>query len=609
MAILPEFRWARDLLREIPFSDLPAAALREVFKEGYSRSDFKQDLMSGLVVGVVALPLSMALSIAVGAPPQQGLYTAIVAGFIAALLGGSRVQVTGPTAAFIVILAPIFSKFGLGGLLIAGVLGGLILLLMAFLRFGRMLQFIPHPVTTGFTAGIATVIATRQLKDLFGIQMPSNPEHYFDWVEVLFASRGTASLLELIIGLFTLVLLLLLPKVAKKVPAPLLALPLAAILALSFRVFFPDTSLATISSRFETIINGDAIRGIPQLPPLPFWPWDAPGADGRPLGLSLALLRELLPHAFAIAMLGAIESLLSAVVADGLAGTRHNPDAELFGQGVANIIAPFFGGIPATGALARTATNVRSGARSPIAAMIHSLVVLSAVLILAPLIGYLPMSALAGLLLLVAWNMSDIKHFTHILKAAPKSDITVLLVCYGLTVAFDMVISISVGVVLAALLFMRRMAEVSLTQLIDSDSEMASLPGVKLLAAIPKDTILYDIHGPLFFGAAHKAMETLHHVSRRAKVVILRVEEVPAIDATGLMAIESTLIKLRSLGCFTIIEGLRPQPQSVLQKAHIEESESLAFRPDLENALALASEYIKTHATGGYPLTPDTKNK
>jgi SulP family sulfate permease len=586
------------ILQDLPLRDLPAAALRETLRAGYKAADLKRDILAGLVVGVVALPLSMALSIAVGAPPQHGLYTAIVAGLVVALLGGSPTQVTGPTAAFIVILAPIFSKFGLGGLLVAGMMGGVMLLLMGLLRLGRLIQFIPHPVTTGFTTGIATVIATMQLKDLFGLTLSQNPDLYVEKVAAMWDARGTGSLLELAVGLSTLALLLVLPRLTKRVPAPLLALPLAALGAALLNAFLPEAKIDTIAGRFSTVLGGETIHGIPQLPPLPLWPWNAPGPDGAPLGLSFAMVRELLPGAFAIAMLGAIESLLSAVVADGLANTRHKPDAELFAQGVGNILAPFFGGIPATGAIARTATNIRSGARSPVAAAVHALTVLLAVLVLAPLIGYLPMASLAGLLLLVAYNMSDVKHFFHILRVAPKSDVVVLLVCYGLTVAFDMVLAVSVGVVLAALLFMRRMAEVTEAKIFGG--EHAPLP-----AELPADTLVYDIAGPLFFGAAQKAMEALDIIAQQTRVVILRLGMVPAMDATGLVALESALKKLRERSCFVVITGLQSQPAQLLQKAHIETTPGiLAIAATEADAVGAARDFLRSPSPNAPALSP-----
>jgi SulP family sulfate permease len=564
-----------------------------VLGEGYTGKDFRSDLMAGMVVGAVALPLAMALAIAVGAPPQQGLYTSIVAGFVIAALGGSRTQVTGPTAAFIVILAPIFAKFGMSGLLLSGMLAGFMLIGMALVRLGRLIEFVPHPVTTGFTAGIAVVIATLQLKDLFGLTLAGNPEHYFDRVAAMFEARGTANLWEPLIGLATLAVLIVFPRFTKRVPAPLVALPLAAVVAAVLGRLVPSFHVATISSRFHTTVGGHVIDGIPQLPPMPIVPWLFSGANGQSISLSFGTLRELLPGAFAIAMLGSIESLLSAVVADGMARTKHDPDAELLAQGVGNVLVPFFGGIPATGAIARTATNIRYGAKSPIASMVHALTVLAAVLAAAPLLGYLPMASLAALLLLVAWNMSESKHFVHTVRVAPKSDVAVLLTCFILTVTFDMVVGVSAGMVLAAFLFMRRMAEVTHARL-TSDTHP------DLAGPIPEGVAVYEISGPLFFGAAQKAMATLAVIAEKARVVILLLDEVHALDATGLVALESALEELRGLGCVAILSGVRQQPLAVLQKARSVEKYGVVLCANAREALATASKQV----IGLPPTTP-----
>ncbi len=581
---------------EIGLRDLPAAALRAVLREGYSRADFKADLLAGLVVGIVALPLAMALAIGVGVPPQQGLYTAIVAGALVAALGGSRTQVTGPTAAFIVILAPIYTKFGLAGLLISGAMGGLILIVMGLARLGQFIEFIPHPVTTGFTAGIATVIATLQIKDVLGLQLARSPTHFFDRLAAMWEARGSASLAELAVAAATLAMLVLIPRRVKRIPAPLLALPIAALLAAAIGHLFPGHAVATIASRFHATVGGRVIDGVPPLPPLPMLPWHAAGPGGAPFQLSFATLEALLSGAFAVAMLGGIESLLSAVIADGMAGTRHDPDAELLALGIANVVTPFLGGIPATGAIARTATNIRSGARSPIAAIVHAFTVLLAVLVLAPLIGYLPMAGLAALLLLVAWNMSEVKHFGHILRVAPRSDVLVLVVCYGLTVAFDMMIAVSVGVGLAALMFMRRMAEITHTRLTSYEpgSPDVGASGVhRIPDSLRGKVAIYEIAGPLFFGAAQRAMSSLGAVSGRVAVLIMRLDHVPTMDATGLVALESAIAQLSKSGCVAILAGLQAQPQALLEKAQFQHRPwRLLIRPDLASALAAAEELV-----------------
>ena len=554
-----------------------AAAIRRTFKNGYTRDDLRADALAGVVVAIVALPLSMALAIAVGVPPQHGLYTAIIAGVVVALTGGSKFQITGPTAAFVVILAPIVTKHGLSGLLVAGLMAGVLLVAMGMARFGRLIQFIPHPVTTGFTAGIAVVIATLQLKDALGLPIAKWPESYVEKVAVIGEeiAHGHLNLGELIVTVTTLVLLLAIPKVTKRVPAPLIAIVAVSTGAVALRHVVPTFDVATIGSRFHTIIDGHTVAGIPPTPPKLVLPWH----EG---GISMATLRELFPSAFAIAMLGAIESLLSAVIADGLTGKRHDPNSELVGLGLGNMIVPFFGGIAATGALARTATNIRSGGRSPFASVIHSVLVLLAMVLLAPLVAYIPMAALAALLLLVAWNMSDMKHFGHIVRVAPRSDVVVLVACFLLTVIFDMVVSVTAGVVMAALLFMRRMADLTSTRTVldrglsETDRELP--PGVAL----------YEIAGPLFFGAAEKAMGALDSVDRGARVVIVDLSRVPTIDATGLVALESALGKLGAAKRKIVIAGPLPEPKRVWEKAHI--ADRATVTETRERAIAVAAE-------------------
>ncbi len=536
-------------------------ALRSALAAGYRLADLRADLMAGAVVGIVALPLSMALAIASGVAPQHGLYTAIVGGFVIALLGGSRVQVSGPTAAFVVILAPIASRFGLGGLLMATVLAGLILIAMGAAGMGRFIEFVPYPVTTGFTAGIAVVIGTLQIKDLLGLSTGKLPEHYLDKLQQLWQALPTARWPDFAVGAFTLAVLILWPRLTRRIPGPLVALSLGAAVAFMLGRTFAGFEVATIASRFSHQVANAELPGIPRQLPVLLCPWHAPGPDGEPLGLSFRLLRDLLPSAFAIAMLGAIESLLSAVVADGMTGGSHDPDTELLAQGVGNLTAPFFGGIAATGAIARTATNIRSGARSPLAAAFHALFVLLALLVLAPLLGYLPMASLAALLLGVAWNMSESEHFLHLLRVAPRSDIVVLLTCFSLTVFFDMVVSVTAGILIAALLFMRRMAEVSgVTQVGEGH------PG--LHAPLPRGVVLYEIAGPLFFGAAQKAMMALRAVEERhVLVVVLDLEHVPAIDATGLVGLESLVKRLNEAKVKVILVGVQDQPLRALAKA------------------------------------------
>ena len=516
------------------------AAIRKTIAQGYNLAMLRADVLAGLVVGVVALPLSMALAIAVGVAPQHGLYTAIVGGIVVALTGGSKFQITGPTAAFVVILAPIVTREGLAGLLTAGLMAGVMLVAMGVARLGRMIQFIPHPVTTGFTAGIATVIATLQIKDALALPVARMPETFLEKLGALWAARGGASLADFSVTLATLGLLLVLPERSCRNSARARARAAGRDQPGHARDEWARAAVARVSCRDQRVslsLDGGWAHGR-RYPaaraPLPMLPWGAGG-------LTLGSLNHLASAAFAIAMLGAIESLLSATIADGMTGKKHDPDAELIGLGLGNIIVPFFGGIAATGALARTATNIKAGARSPIAAVVHSLVVLLAILALAPLVAYVPMATLAGLLLLVAWNMSEVRHFLNILRIAPKSDVLVLLLCFALTVLFDMVIAVSVGVVLAALLFMRRTAELTHSRMIDgtrvAESEHPSSGRASRCT---------EIDGPLFFGAAQKRNgRARQRIGSETRVIVLALGHVlPSIDATGFVALESAISRL-----------------------------------------------------------------
>ena len=556
-----------------------ATAVRRTIANGYTASMLRADVMAGAVVAIVALPLSMALSIAVGAAPQHGLYTAIVAGFVVALAGGSKHQVTGPTAAFVVVLAPIVSRYGVGGLLTAGMMAGVLLVGMGVARLGKLIEFIPHPVTTGFTAGIATVIATLQLKDCFGLHTGAMPDSYFAKLETLWAARRSASVEELGVAVATMALLLGVPRLTKRIPAPLVAIAVVSIVSTLVAAYAPSFHVATIGSRFTSTVGGITYAGIPPLPPLPRLPW-GPG------GLSFAMVRDLAGAAVAIAMLGAIESLLSAVIADATTGKRHDPDAELVGLGIGNIVAPFFGGIAATGALARTATNIRAGAVSPVAAASHALFILAAVLLGSRLVAFVPMASLAALLLLVAWNMSELEHFIHTARVAPRSDVFVLVTCYVLTVVFDMVVAVSVGVVLAALLFMKRMSEVT-------ESRMLKVSDTDRSRSLADGIALYEIAGPLFFGAAQRAMQSFGVVEEGIKVVVLALGAVPVIDATGLVALEGAISTLERQGMIVVIAGPLPEPREVFERAHLEVSHDKVFFADTtDEATRLASDLI-----------------
>ena len=556
----------------------PAQAIISVFREGYTFNDLKSDVSAGVIVGVVALPLSMALAIASGVPPQHGLYTAIVAGAVIALLGGSRVQVSGPTAAFVVVLVPITAKFGLAGLAIATLFAGVIQVIMGFSGLGRLIQFIPYPVVVGFTSGIAVVLATLQVKDFMGLRMGPMPEHYVEKVVAIARALPTFNHADLAIGAFTLFVLTFWSRVFKKIPAPLFALILAALIGVLAEAFMPGVDVSTIRDRFASPSSPD---GVPHGFPPFVWPWASTAALDPAVAFTPGVIKELMLAAFAIAMLGAIESLLSAVVADGMTGQKHDPNSELVGQGVGNIVAPFFGGFAATGALARTATNIRFGARSPIAAVVHALFILSSVILLARYLGYLPMAALAALMLRVAWHMSEAKHFIHTVRVAPRSDVAVLLLCFGLTVVFDMVVSVSVGVMLAALLFMRRMSEVTETRLVGESpgGERPQIEGV----------LIYEIAGPLFFGAAQKAVSALMTIQNKTRIVLLDMRRVPVMDITGLVNLESALEQFEKLGIYTILAGMGDQPLHLMAREYMHRDRKfIKIRKSFDKALTEA---------------------
>ncbi|HFK2004341.1 TPA: C4-dicarboxylic acid transporter DauA [Pseudomonas aeruginosa] len=560
------------------------SAWRQSLRAGYSLRALRGDLGAGLTVGIIAIPLAMALAIAVGVPPQHGLYTVLVAAPLIALSGGSRFNVTGPTAAFVVILLPIVQQYGLGGLLLCTLLAGLILVAMGLGRVGRLIQFIPYPVTLGFTAGIGIVIATLQLKDFLGLQVHGQPQHYLEQAGLLLRSLPSLRPGDSLVGLSALAILVAWPRLFPKIPGHLVALAGGLLLGLLLeRLGLP---VATLGERFSYEHEGVVHAGIPPYLPSFQLPWNLPGPDGRPLGLSFELIRQLLAPAFAIAMLGAIESLLCAVVADGMTGSRHDPNGELLGQGLGNLVAPLFGGITATAAIARTAANIRAGAFSPLAAMLHAGVVLLAMLFLAPLFSYLPMAALAALLMMVAWNMSEAPHVVHTLRIAPRSDVLVLLACLVLTVLFDMVLAVGVGLLLAAGLFVKRMSELT---------DTASLPRGfhQALADLPAPVLAYAIRGPLFFGAAEKALSVLRRLNPEAKVVIIEMSAVPMLDLTALAALESMLLEYRQRGIGVIFCGCNARLRLKLKRAGIHPAAGrLTFVHNLEVARRKAEAWL-----------------
>ncbi len=560
-----------------------AHALREsVLREPYSLQRFGQDALAGLTVGIIAIPLAMALAIASGVAPQYGLYTAIIAGLLIALAGGSRYSVSGPTAAFVVILYPIAQTWGLGGLLVATMMSGVILVGMALLRLGRLIQYIPESVVLGFTAGIAVVIVTLQLKDLFGLPIDEMPEHFIDKLQVLAEHIGAVHLPSVAVAALTLAVMLLWPRLRTPVPAHLPAILLASLAALLLAG--AGHPVETIGSRFRyTLADGSAGAGIPPVLPDLQWPWLREGPGGEPILWSWQALQALLPAALAMAMLGAIESLLCAVVLDGMSGKRHSANSELLGQGLGNIVAPFFGGITATAAIARSAANLRAGATSPVAAMIHALVVLLALVALSQWLSYLPMAGMAALLLVVAWNMSEAPKAVHLLRKAPGSDVLVFLTCFTLTVVFDMVVAIGTGMVLAALLFMKEIADMTRVADISENRRLVSEPP-------PEGWCIFKISGPLFFAAADRVFGEIAAGCGARKGIVLYLDGVPILDAGGLAALERLVAQCRVNGTHLILTDLQFQPLKTLARAGVTPIPGvLQFAPTLGEALGSVS--------------------
>lgn len=476
-----------------------------------SRQHWINNLLAGVIVGVVALPLAMAFAIASGAKPEQGLYTAIVAGGLTSLFGGSRLQIAGPTGAFIVILAGITAKYGIDGLQIATLMAGVMLLLMGFARLGGVIKFIPDPVIVGFTSGIAVIIFVGQWKDFFGLTVISGIEHFHEKFWHLVEAFPTVQIETAALGLLTLAVLLVSPRLFKRVPSPLVAMVVVTLV----QWFFQFESVATI---------GSAFGGIPQQLPQ----FSVPE-------VTFSEVLHLIGPAFTIALLGSIESLLSAVVADGMSGTKHDSNQELIGQGVANIFSPLFGGFASTGAIARTATNIRNGGTSPLAGLVHVLTLVVIVLVLAPLASHIPLCALSAILFVVAYNMSELHRFTHMLRTAPRSDVAVLLITFLLTVFGDLVIAVNIGVLLASLLFMKRMSEAVVIEQ-QSPVGLAGETGRENMQ-ISSKTVVFSIEGPFFFGAAQHLERALENVHGHAEILVLRLGKVPFIDATGMQSL------------------------------------------------------------------------
>ncbi len=539
--------------------------------KGYRFQDFTGDLVAGLVVGIVALPLAIAFAIASGVSPEKGLITAVVAGFIISALGGSRVQIGGPTGAFVVIVYGIVEKYGIDGLILATLMAGIILIIMGLARFGSLIKFIPHPLTVGFTSGIAVIIASSQVRDFFGLKMESVPAEFFAKWSAFGQHVKTVNPYALGLGILSVLIITQWPRVSRRVPGSLIALLLCTVLAQIFH--FP---VETIATRFGSI---------PHTLPMPHFPQ-----------LHWETLRGLVHPASAIALLAAIESLLSATVADGMIGTRHRSNMELVAQGVANIASSVFGGIPATGAIARTATNVKNGGRTPVAGMVHALTLLFIMLAFGRYAALIPLSCLAAILLVVAYNMSEWRTFKNLLRG-PRPDVLVLLTTFGLTVIVDLTLAIEVGMILAMLLFMKQMAEAVNVTSVTGDLREEGEDGDDSFLdrrIAPAGVEIYEINGPLFFGAAQKFEEAIGRVTSRPKALILRLRNLLSLDSTGMYALEQVHRNCKRQGIVLILSGIHTQPTIVMYQSGLAEKigEENLF-PNFEGALERAREIAR----------------
>lgn len=530
----------------------------------YSKKQFANDLVAGLIVAIIALPLSIALALASGVGPEMGLYTAIVAGFIIAALGGSPVQISGPTAAFASIVAGIVASYGVGGLAVATVMAGIMLILMGVLKLGSLIKFIPYTITTGFTTGIAITIIIGQLKDFLGLTFVNSPVEAIEKLEEVIHCISSFNYQAFLIGLLALVILIIMPRYLKKIPPSLIAIIVTALL-----VKLCDLNVNTIGDLYTISAS------------LPHFIMP---------DLSLDTIRMLAPDAFTIAILAAVESLLSCVVADGMVGSRHNSNMELVAQGAGNICSALFGGIPATGAIARTAANVKNGGRTPVSGMIHALILLLVLVLFMPYASLIPMPTIAAILFVVAYNMSEWRHFIGIIKSSPLSDAVVLVVTFVLTVVFDLVVAICVGLILAMMLFMKRMSDVTDAygwKFADEDDPMSIG-----LRQVPKGVMVYEITGPIFFGAADKVAHVIN--TKRHKVVILRMRSVPAIDATGIHSFETLVKSCKRNKATLIMSHVNEQPLESLKKSGLYDMiGSDNFCDNIDASLLRADEILK----------------
>ena len=513
----------------------------------YNRQTLTADIMAGIIVGIVALPLAIAFGIASGVTPEKGIITAIISGFIISLLGGSKVQIGGPTGAFIVIIYGIIQKYGIEGLMIATVMAGVFLLLFGLLKLGTIIKYIPYPIVVGFTSGIAVTIFTTQIKDLFGLTIESVPSDFIEKWGCYISHFSTADLWCSIVGILSVVIIALTPKVSKKIPGSLVAIIVMTVAALILKNYFGVTTIETIGDRFSVS------SAIPDAH-MPAMTWDT--------------IKSLVAPALTIAVLGAIESLLSATVADGVIGAHHNSNTELVAQGLANIASPIFGGIPATGAIARTMTNINNGGKTPVSGIVHAIVLLLIFLFFMPLAKYIPMACLAGVLVIVSYGMSGWRSFLALMKN-PKSDVTVLLITFFLTIIFDLTVAIEVGLIIACLLFMKRVSEITdvkaVTDEINEESDMIKDNAEHL--AIPEGVKVYEINGPYFFGAGNKFEEVMAAFGDRPKVRIIRMRKVPFVDSTGIHNLTNLCEMSHNEGIEVVLSGVCEKVHKQLEKA------------------------------------------
>ncbi len=535
--------------------------------KGYTRAQFGRDLAAGVIVGIVAIPLAIAFAIASGVTPGRGLWTAIVAGFLVSALGGSRVQIGGPTGAFVVIVYGIVQKYGVDGLTVATLMAGVLLVIMGFAKLGSAIKFIPHPVITGFTSGIAVIIFSSQVKDLLGLRMGSVPADFVSKWGAFAANASSVTPAAVVVAVVSLVILVAWPRISQRVPAPFVALVLGTVVARAAHL-----PIETIGSHFGPI---DPSMPHPQLP-----------------HLSVSEVTGLVAPAFTIAMLAAIESLLSAVVADGMIGGRHRSNMELVAQGIANIASPMFGGIPATGAIARTATNIKNGGRTPIAGMTHALTLLLVTLFFGQYAAQIPLAVLAAILVVVAYHMSEWRTFRAELRM-PKSDVVVLLATFGLTVLVDLTVAIAVGMVLAAFLFIRRMASVTNVSIVSAgvEDDLSLDPAEAWRRSIPPGVSVFEIMGPFFFGAVETFRETLDGIGEHPRVLVIRMRDVHALDSTGMHALRDVVRRSRRAGAEVILADVQPQPRAALEAAGaLDEIGAANITLDIDDALARAYE-------------------